>query len=63
MKDSLTQDRRLKDARLSPEQMEEEKGSLHFLTRGDAYQGIEFLNDALRMEDQTFEDAEENKKQ
>lgn len=61
MKDSLVKDRRSKDASLSLEQMDMETGSFQYLTDGDAYQGIEFLDDAIRMEDQAFESKGEIK--
>jgi hypothetical protein len=61
MKDSLVQTGRRKDASLLREQMEAEIGSFQYLTDGDAYQGIEFLNDAIRMEDQAFESTDKTK--
>lgn len=55
MQTALIEDGQRKDAVPSTAQMETGIDSTQDPSYGDAYQGIEFLDDAIRMEDQILE--------
>jgi 3-deoxy-D-arabino-heptulosonate 7-phosphate (DAHP) synthase class II len=58
MKNLLIQDGQGDYARPSPQQLETGGDSEMDVSYGDAFQGIEFLDDAIRMEDQTLDTNE-----